>query len=196
MDKLLELNKIRLDLAWKYFEHYAKQRTTMFNFHILFIGGLFYAIVTISKNGAYAEKVLHIGIGFLGFAVCIIFWALDLRNQYLYRLAEYNIFLIERNFLYSFDDEFKRIRIIDRDSYKEQMTDTASPKPDAGLLNDWYQGIVSEEFLERKSNLQRLKQYKHNCIHQMLTYRVLMPIFYFVTALVFFGIIFHAGIWE
>jgi hypothetical protein len=168
----IELNKIRLDLAWKSFEHYAKQRVTMFNFYIIFAGTLFIAFTNPLKDFDNVGKV-QIVIGFLGFFSSAFFLLLDRRNQHLYRMAEYSIFLIEQEFLYS--NEIIALSKPD----KNEKTFTKIP-------NTRYRGIVSEQWANTDNHgaISRIMKSHH---HDLITYRVLMPIFYGTAAIIFLG---------
>lgn len=81
------------DLAWKWFEYHATQRTTMFNYFLIIIGILAAAFVS-SIDGEYAN--LQLGLAFSGIVLAIIFLLLDVRNEQLIDLAEEAIAELER----------------------------------------------------------------------------------------------------
>jgi hypothetical protein len=163
---LFELNKARLDLAWKQFEHATSQRLTLFNFYIVFMGALFYAFGTTLKNDP--TGIIHLGIGLFGAITGIIFGLLDQRNQYLYRMAEYNIYLLERTFLY--DESEEHLLLIDPDGGDRQQRR--------------YMGIIATR-LEGDRNLRRIEKFMQTRHIKMETYRLLMPLFYLITVAVF-----------
>jgi hypothetical protein len=159
---LFELNKARLDFAWNNFEHTTSQRMTMFNFYIVFMGALLYAFATTLKNDH--TEIIHFGIGIFGAVTGIIFWLLDRRNQYLYLMAEYNILLLERTFLYTESDN--------------GVDKQRSP----------YKGIFTTQ-LEYGCDLRRIEDHMHAPRYLRIeTYRHLMPLFYWITVFVFLAI--------
>jgi hypothetical protein len=165
---LIELNKVRLDLAWKHFEHAISQRLTMFNFYILFMGALFVAFATTLKNDQIG--IIQEVIGGFGFVAGIIFGFLDHRNQYLYRLAEYNIYLLERTFLYD-DTSQQPVPLIDPERIEKPRS--------------CYKGIITTQW-ERDSNLRSVEEYSHaGHFNVSWTYRFLKPLFYSLTVVVF-----------
>ena len=79
------LNQIRFEYAWRYFEMHAKQRITMFNFFLLGSG------VLANAYGLLLREELHLQAGAVaavGFLVCVISFMLDVRNHQLVRLGE------------------------------------------------------------------------------------------------------------
>jgi hypothetical protein len=83
--ELNDLDKLRLDYTWKWFDFHAKQRMQLFNFFLIITGILATAFVS-----AY-DKSLY----FLAVAVCVIgslqslgFLAFDFRSRTLTRYAE------------------------------------------------------------------------------------------------------------
>ncbi len=92
-----KLMEIRFDYAWKYFDFHAKQRTTMFNFFILFSGVLANAYVLLFNNNYY---FLSIFVAFLGVSIAIIFIFIDRRNEELVHIAEDVLLCLEREVLF------------------------------------------------------------------------------------------------
>lgn len=81
----LELLKLRLDYAWKWFSFHADQRTKMFNFMLIVVGIFATAIV-----GAYKEEMFVVAISLCvvsGF-FALVFTRLDRRNQDLVALGQ------------------------------------------------------------------------------------------------------------
>ncbi len=80
-----KLYKARFDYAWRYFEFHAKQRTTMFNFFILFSGVLMNACFRLLVGG----YILFLGLTCaIGGGITIFFVFLERRNEELVHIAE------------------------------------------------------------------------------------------------------------
>lgn len=76
-----DLEKLRLDYAWKYFSFHADQRTKMFNFMLLGMGIFATALVTaIDKKLDLEAALLSTGAAI----VALVFCLLDRRNRALY----------------------------------------------------------------------------------------------------------------
>jgi hypothetical protein len=168
---LSELNKARLDLAWKHFEHAINQRLTMFNFYIVFMGALFVAFANTLKSDQVG--IIQGVIGGFGIVAGIIFGFLDQRNQYLYRIAEYNIYLLERTFLY--------------DDKSQQPVPLINPKG-RDTPESCFKGIITTQW-EGSCNLRRIEEYSRAGHYNVSwTYGFLMPLFYFLTVIAFSAI--------
>jgi hypothetical protein len=72
----LEMTKIRLDYAWKYFDSAARQRMLFLNFFLIAVGVLGSAFGFAVKEGAYS---LAVGICIFGVVVSASFIAFDMR---------------------------------------------------------------------------------------------------------------------
>lgn len=75
----------RLDYAWKWFQHHATQRTTLFNYFLVISGILATAYVNLLKEG---YCYLGAGLGLLGVLISVGFHYLDCRNRELVRFGE------------------------------------------------------------------------------------------------------------
>lgn len=79
-----ELQKLRFDYAWKWFNFHAEQRTKMFNFMLLGMGIFATALVTaIDKKLALEAAMLSTA----AVVVAIVFVLIDRRNKQLYSVA-------------------------------------------------------------------------------------------------------------
>jgi hypothetical protein len=173
-NNLNELNKARLDLAWKHFELAISQRLMMFNYYMVLMGGLIYALATTLKSDQ--TGIVHVWIGGLGIAAGIFFGLLDQRNQYLYRMAEYNIYLLERTFLY--------------DQSQEHPLPLSNPNKGRDKPRSCYKGIVTTQW-EGDSNLRRIEEYASTChLFKIVTYGILMPFFYLFTVAIFVVVVY------
>jgi len=76
-----DLIKMQFDYAWKWFDFHARQRTTMFNFFIIFAGFIFAAISQIFKANDHKMLLVAIIVSCLGVAISFIFLGLDHRNS-------------------------------------------------------------------------------------------------------------------
>lgn len=97
-EKDTELQKLRLDFAWKHFEFHARQRTTMFNFFVIILG----VVVTGFVAAVREEGVRYFApyIALTGMFVSVAFLFLDIRNTQLLEFSERIIYEIERRYLF------------------------------------------------------------------------------------------------
>jgi hypothetical protein len=79
-----ELQKLRFDYAWKWFNFHAEQRTKMFNFMLLGMGIFATALVTAIDKGLALEAAT---LGTAAVVVAIVFVLIDRRNKQLYSVA-------------------------------------------------------------------------------------------------------------
>jgi hypothetical protein len=90
--------KARLDIAWKYFDLHAKQRTTMFQFFTamvpVVVGGYFY----LAKDHAYFGTLMVVAC--IGLALSLGFWLIDKRNEQLVNISRKHICELETAILY------------------------------------------------------------------------------------------------
>lgn len=97
-----ELEKLRFEYAWRFFDFHAKQRITMFNFFVVLVpflcGGYFFNLKT--DGGLYGQALFSFVIAMLGLALTGTFHLFDLRNRQLYQISQKNLRLIERGYLY------------------------------------------------------------------------------------------------
>lgn len=88
----------RLDYAWKYFDFHAKQRTTMFNFFLIFTGLIVNGYVQLVKEKSF---ILAIIIALSGVIITIAFVALERRNEELVHIAEDILKSLEEDILFT-----------------------------------------------------------------------------------------------
>jgi cobalamin biosynthesis protein CobD/CbiB len=92
-----KLLKIRFDYGWNFFDLHAKQRTTMFNFFILFSGVLANAYVLLIRNDYI---FLSTFVSVLGVIISLLFIFLDRRNEELVHVAEDVLLSLEKDILF------------------------------------------------------------------------------------------------
>ena len=101
------ITNTRFEYAWKYFEYHAKQRTTMLNFGLIFVGLFLNAYIGLIKSDLIW---IAAGLSFLGAWITIIFIFLDRRNEELVFIAADVLFKIENDTLFkagTFNDQIK-----------------------------------------------------------------------------------------
>jgi hypothetical protein len=91
------LYKARFDYAWSYFEFHAKQRTTMFNFFILFAGVVINACMGLLQKEKWLALLL---VSFPAVVIVGIFVFLDRRNEELVRVGEDVLQVLEKEVLF------------------------------------------------------------------------------------------------
>lgn len=79
-----ELQKLRFDYAWKWFNFHAEQRTKMFNFMLLGLGIFATAVVATIEKKLFLEGVV---LSLAAVILAVAFWLLDRRNSQLYIVA-------------------------------------------------------------------------------------------------------------
>ncbi len=87
-----DLKRLKVEYAWKYFEYHAKQRTTVFNFFILFSGILFAALTVLLDDD---KHLLLIIFSFFGLIITLCFLNLERRNQELVTVGEMALIYLE-----------------------------------------------------------------------------------------------------
>jgi hypothetical protein len=94
---LTEIDKTRLDYAWKWFDFHAKQRMQLFNYFLIITGILASAFV-----GAYDKSLylLCIAVCLIGLLQAMGFFSFDVRSRELTRLAEDILLKIENEQLF------------------------------------------------------------------------------------------------
>ncbi|MDD5634876.1 MAG: hypothetical protein PHW46_06340 [Candidatus Omnitrophica bacterium] len=105
-DKLLSL---RFEYAWRYFNFHASQRTTMFNFFLVFSGFFIGAYVkSLPANGT--PGILTLMLPIVGILITTMFIFLDRRNEELVHIAEDVLKKLEEDLFrdYEFKPEVKR----------------------------------------------------------------------------------------
>ena len=92
--KLLEARRA---YGWGYFDFHAKQRTTMFNFYLVFTGFVINGFAAVVKEHMY---VVSLFLAFLGVGSSIIFLCLDRRNEEFVHVAEDVLRAVEEDVLF------------------------------------------------------------------------------------------------
>jgi len=92
-----DLDKTRLDIAWKRCDFHAKQRTTLFNFFLLLTGIILNAYTLAIRDNLAA---IAIPLCLFGVVQSIAFMLFDFRNRQLTSYAENIIEKVERSGLF------------------------------------------------------------------------------------------------
>lgn len=84
-EKLSDLDKMRLDYTWKWFDFHAKQRMQLFNFFLIITG-----ILASAYASAYDKKLytMSFAVRLIGTLQAFGFFVFDLRSRELTRYAE------------------------------------------------------------------------------------------------------------
>jgi hypothetical protein len=96
----VEFEKLRFEHAWRHFDMHARQRIQMFYFFLIsvaFLCGAF-ANVSSSQNSELARLSLLVAVA--GFAISLVFLALEVRNRVLYSISHRHLKALEENILY------------------------------------------------------------------------------------------------
>ena len=101
-DQKWRLFEKRLDYGWKFFDFHARQRMSMFNFFLIFIGFIFAGYGTVFKDGSFWVASIFAGVGAI---LTFAFIALDRRNEELVNISEDLLFSLETDVLF---DEYDR----------------------------------------------------------------------------------------
>jgi hypothetical protein len=88
----------RFEYAWNFFEFHARQRTTMFNFFLVFVGFIFTGYASLLKD---APCLLSMVVALTGAALTIVFIFLDRRNEELVHVAEATLLSLEKDVLFA-----------------------------------------------------------------------------------------------
>jgi hypothetical protein len=100
-DETTELQGMRFEFAWDYFDFHAKQRITMFNFFILLLpflfGGVFY---NLKVDAGLSHPFIAMVIAAAGATVSMTFLLFDIRSRRLIHLSQTNLKLMEEQYLY------------------------------------------------------------------------------------------------
>lgn len=97
-DQLTEVEKLRFDYAWKWFDFQAKQRMQLFNFFLIITGILATAYIS-----AYEKRlfIMSIAVGLIGTLQAFGFLVFDVRSRELTRYAEDVLEKIEKDQLFT-----------------------------------------------------------------------------------------------
>jgi hypothetical protein len=102
-EKQWKLYGPRFEYAWRYFDFHAKQRTTMFNFFVLFSGLFLNACFLLLQQRHYLLLLIS---SLLGASVTILFIFLERRNEELVHVAEDVLRWVEKDILFK---DFNRL---------------------------------------------------------------------------------------
>ena len=98
-----ELQKVRFDYAWKWFNFHADQRTKMFNFMLIGLGIFASAVVSAIEKKLFVEAAV---LSMAAVVVAVAFRLLDKRNRYLYVVAMDVLIDAEKNVVFGENIEF------------------------------------------------------------------------------------------
>jgi hypothetical protein len=98
-----DLEKLRFEYAWKWFNFHAEQRTRMFNYLLIGMGIFGTALVAAIDKHLVLEAVT---IGTAAMVVAIVFYLLDRRNRQLYIVAMDVLIHLEQKWIFADDTDF------------------------------------------------------------------------------------------
>jgi len=139
-----KLCETRFEYAWRYFDFHAKQRTTMFNFFVIFAGFVVNACISLFQKGDWWPLLL---VSTAAALATVFFVFLDRRNEEFVHVAEDILRVLEKEVLFK---DFKRKIISKRRNWIGRMTRTEED----GTL-----GIFIREADDETRN--RESKYKH-----------------------------------
>ena len=96
-NKLSDLNKARIELAWNWFEFHAKQRTSFYNYFLIITGILLNGYFISFQHNLFS---FSIAVAVFGMINTFCFWSIDIRNRRLTSYAENIIEAIETEVLF------------------------------------------------------------------------------------------------
>ena len=91
-------NDLRFDYAWKWFNFHADQRVKMFNY--MFVGLGLFATALVGLLGKGLPSIVPATLCFVAGLLALIFFLLDMRNQYLVQLGEDVLFELEKRAIF------------------------------------------------------------------------------------------------
>jgi hypothetical protein len=94
----------RFDYAWKWFEFHAKQRTTMFNFFLVFTGIIASGIFSLLKEPS-SNHLAAAAASVFGCFVSLGFIVLEFRNRALVDCAEDVLLHLEQSEIFSWNEK-------------------------------------------------------------------------------------------
>lgn len=106
--------------AWNYFDLHAKQRTSVFNFFVIFSTVVTTALATTFHQTIRAHYV-GIVLGILLIFISFAFWKLDERNKFLTRHGEEALKRIEKEFNLATNDERNPIFIFTSEELRTEQ---------------------------------------------------------------------------
>jgi hypothetical protein len=98
IDRQWNIFEARYKYAWDYFDFHAKQRTTMFNFFLIFVGFVISGYVSLLNAD---KQPLATGLAGLGAILTTFFLFLDRRNEEFVHLAEEVLEQLEADVLFT-----------------------------------------------------------------------------------------------
>lgn len=174
VDDQFELEKLRFDYAWKWFNFHADQRIKMFNY-MLVTFGIFAAGIVNALDKQIPHKVIAI-LCFFASLLALIFVLLDKRNKYLVWLGEDVLVHLERQTIFGQELEIEG-------RYEQQIKF----------------GILWRQVLEERDVTERIRAKLHGCVGDSLVvrggdfsraflcgkHRVMLPIVSYLIAVLF-----------
>jgi hypothetical protein len=141
-----KLYTARFEYAWRYFDFHAKQRTTMFNFFVVFSGFVVTALVSLFQKGD--DGLLLIASGF-GTVITLFFVFLERRNEELVHIAEDVLRALEKDVL--FKDCERTIKWPKQRTWLGKMVEAEKKGVTLGIL-------IRQDYDEQKG---RKSRYEH-----------------------------------
>lgn len=102
LEQKWKLFEKRFQYAWDFFDFHATQRTTMFNFFLVFVGFIFAGYASLLKDAPFPLAMV---VALVGAVLTFIFIFLDRRNEELVHIAEAVLESLESDVLF---DGYKR----------------------------------------------------------------------------------------
>jgi hypothetical protein len=97
---IMEFEKLRFELSWRYFDFHAKQRTQLFHFYIILMPFVLGGCIYLFKERAEVGPWLSFAGAWAGALLSLVFFGLDRRNRIMIGMSVRAIKLLEKNFLY------------------------------------------------------------------------------------------------
>jgi hypothetical protein len=127
-----DLDKMRFDYAWKWFDFHAKQRTSLFNFYIIVIAATIGAVGALTRTdaGTHAGDVIDY-LCWFAIVVSVIFLLLDRRNKRLVQYGELNLVHLEKNYLFKdnaetvyYEGQKRPLGLLKQEYFRNKSDDT------------------------------------------------------------------------
>jgi hypothetical protein len=160
----------RLKYAWDYFDFHARQRTTMFNFFLIFVGFVLNAYATVLKDGHFDIAVF---VAIAGAILIPFFLMFDRRNEELVHVAEAVLSSLEKDVLFTGYE--RTVKWPMRRKWWGRMRDE-STKAQLGIL---LRQTADEEALDASGKKLGKSKYEHGRLY---------PLFQVVIGVLFLGL--------
>jgi len=98
-----EITQLQFDYAWKWFDHHSRQRITMFNYFVVFVGIVATALGVVFKEASTCPNCGTVGLPAIciaGIFIALIFLGFDVRNKRLVSYGQATLIWIEKNIIY------------------------------------------------------------------------------------------------